>query len=58
MDARRCHSVVTLEPRLVLRRFKPQAFDHRKMLFVPADERAILLDRCGGDQRVECAQAI
>jgi hypothetical protein len=39
-----------------LRRFKPQAFDHFKMLPVPADERSILFDRGGGDQSVECAQ--
>lgn len=42
----------------IFRRFKPQAFDHRKVFPVPADERAILLDGGGRDQRVECAQAI
>jgi hypothetical protein len=33
-----------------MRHFEPQAFDHRKMLLVPADKRATMLDRGGGDQ--------
>ena len=41
-----CHS----EGLSILRRFKPQIFDHCEVLPVPADECAILFDRDSGDE--------
>ena len=40
-----CHS-----PRSILRRLKPQPFDHREVIPVPAHERPSLFDRGSGDQ--------